>query len=100
MQLTEITIKDLVDNQILKSGTRLFLDNFDSDKYSCEITEDAMLLIEFNNSIKKWPFPSGAAKSITKISINGWIKWFLLDDNNDKVFLSELRLRYFNQKKY
>lgn len=98
MQLTEITIKDLVGAQFLKPGTRLFLDNYDSEKYSCEVTEDSMLLVKYNNSIKKWPFPSGAAKSILGINMNGWIKWYLLKENNERVYLADLRSQYFNKK--
>lgn len=99
MELTEVTIKDLVDSRILKPGTELFLDNIENKCYSCKVNNDSKLVVNYKNSTKEWDYPSGAAKSIINISINGWIKWFLLDDNNDKVFLYELRLRYFNQKK-
>lgn len=97
MELTEITIKNLVENGFLLPGQNLYLkDNNDSD-YNCIITDNAKLEVVYKNKTSLWEYPSGAAKSILKISTNGWIKWFLLNNKNEKVFLSDLRIQYFNQ---
>ena len=97
INLTEIKISDLLEENVLTVGTRLFLDGFNNMDYECHIIDGGKIELIVNSSITYWDFPSGPAKSLTKISVNGWIRWYLLE-KGEKIFLTELRSKYYNKK--
>lgn len=98
INITEVKISDLLEENFLTVGTTLFLDGFNSIDYECRIIDGGKIELTVNSNVTYWGFPSGPAKFLTKISVNGWIRWYVLEDG-DKIFLSELRSRYYYMKK-
>lgn len=51
--------------------------------------EDGSIFLAFNGKSQSFAFPSGAARAVEDISINGWIYWLI----NNKT-LSQYREQY------
>lgn len=86
IEVPDITLRMIIEAGIIKAGTTLFAA---SDKnITATLNDDGSLNLIINNEPKIFPFPSGAARAITKTSVSGWIFW-KIDDNgilNDLTF--------------
>lgn len=94
--LTEITLKMLLDESIIEKGTVLY-SNTNPIK-TAKINSDGCIELNIDGSPKIFPFPSGAARAVVNLSVNGWIFW-RIKVNNELKELSELRQLYKESKK-
>lgn len=86
----DITIKMLVDEGILKAGTKIYgLNNF-----SGTLNDDGTIILTINDQVRTFPFPSGAARAVEKRSLNGWTYWKVMDEHTKTL----KELTYYREK--
>lgn len=86
-----VTIKELVDANILSPGTRLSRE-YKGIVYQAEITTEGAIKLNLNSGIGMFKSPSSAAAAVTHKPQSGWTWWFV-DDQPIKTTLD-----YFRQK--
>ena len=79
-ELPDVTLKMILDIGILKIGTRVYA--YPDNKIIGTLDKEGAITLNIENETKTFPFPSGAARSITKISVNGWKFWRVLENEN------------------
>lgn len=77
-EIPDITLKMIIKVGIIKIGTKVY----SSPDYITTGTLDknGAITFEIDNEIKTFPFPSGAARAITKKNINGWKYWKIYEN--------------------
>lgn len=90
-EIPDVTLKMIINAGIIEIGTKVY--SSPNNDISGTIDKDGAITFEINNKIKTFPFPSGAARAITKTSVNGWIYWRIL---NDGIYyeLSDYKRKY------
>jgi len=71
--LTEITLKMLLDEGIIEKGTVLYSDT--NPTKTAKINSDGFIDLNIDGSQKLNPFPSGAARALVNLRVNGWKFW-------------------------
>jgi hypothetical protein len=71
--LTEITLKMLFEDGIVKNGTVLYSSS--NPIKTAMINSEGCIQLNINGSQKIFPYPSGAARALVNLSVNGWIFW-------------------------
>lgn len=94
--LTEITLKMLLDEGIIENGTVLYSDT--NPTKTAKINSDGFIDLKIDGSQKLYPFPSGAARALVNLSVNGW-KFWKIKINDELKEISELRQIYKERKK-
>lgn len=79
-EIPDVTLKMILDIGILKIGTRVYASP--DNKITGTLDKEGSITLNIENEIKIFPFPSGAARSITKTSVNGWKFWRVLENGN------------------
>jgi hypothetical protein len=79
-EIPDVTLKMILDIGILKIGTRVY--SYPDNKITGTIDKEGAITLNMENEIKIFPFPSGAARSITKTSVNGWKFWRVLENGH------------------
>lgn len=93
--LTEITLKMLLEEGIIEKGTVLYSDT--KPTKTVKINSEGCIELNIDGSFKTFPFPSGAARAIVNLSVNGW-KFWKININNELKEISELRQLYKKRK--
>ncbi len=94
--LTEITLKMLLEEGIIEKGTIFYSDT--NPTKTAKINSDGLIELNIDGSQKLYPFPSGAARALVNLSVNGWKFWKVKINDEFKV-ISELRQIYKDRKK-
>jgi hypothetical protein len=94
--LTEITLKMLLDDGIIEKGTVLYSET--NPIKTAKINSDGFIDLNIDGTQKLYPFPSGAASALVNLSVNGW-KFWKVKINNELKEISELRQIYKERKK-
>ena len=96
-ELPDITLKMIIDSGLIKPGTRIYAST--DPKIFGTINQDGSISLLLDNKLKNFPFPSGAARSIVHLSVNGWIFWKIKDSEEykDLSFYKKEYLRKFNK---
>lgn len=81
-EVPDITLKMIIDSGLIKPDTKVFASS--NPEISGKINQDGSISLLIENQQKNFPFPSGAARSIVKISVNGWIFWKIMDSGQLK----------------
>ena|SRR5688500_8308089 len=90
----DITLKMIIAAGIIEAGTKVYArSNMDIVGV---ITSNGGIILKIGNEEIIYPYPSGAARSITKSSVNGWIFW-MIKIGNDFQELSVIRELYRKQ---
>ncbi|MES2734077.1 MAG: hypothetical protein V4714_20185 [Bacteroidota bacterium] len=92
--LTEITLKMIVDAGLINADTALYSDT--NPVKTAKINSDGFIEIDINGNRKLFPYPSGAARAIVNLSVNGW-KFWKINLNDELKELSDLRAIYKEQ---
>jgi len=71
----DITLKMILAAGIIEAGTKVYA-------RSCMdieglINSDGGIILKIGSGEVLYPYPSGAARAITKSSVNGWIFWMI-----------------------
>lgn len=95
--LPGVTLKDLIQSGIIKSGTKLFSP---TNNAIGQIDDSGSITITINGKSQIFYSPSGAARAIEKKSINGWIYWQLIDSHSNSLEnLSFFREKHLNKNR-
>lgn len=89
-EVPDITLKMIIDSGLIKPNTKVFASS--NPEISGIINRDGSISLFVDNQQKNYPFPSGAARSIVSISVNGWIFWKIMDSGQLK------ELSYFKKE--
>lgn len=84
-----ITLKNLLDTGILKTGQLIFRE-YSSKRFEGKITAEGLIDLDG----KKFDSPSGAAGSITPNQVDGWGWWSTIDDRGQQILLDNIREQY------
>lgn len=90
-EITEITLKMIVDAGIISAETILYSDT--TPVKTAKINSDGLIEINIDGNRKLFPYPSGAARSIVNLNVNGW-KFWRVKINYQLKEISELRTIY------
>lgn len=93
-EVPDITLKMIIDSGLIKPDTKVFASS--NPEISGKINQDGSISLFIDNQQKNFPFPSGAARSIVKISVNGWIFWKIMDSGQLKD-LSHFKKEYLKR---
>lgn len=76
-EVPDITLKMIIERGIIQVGTKVY----SSPDYKTvgTLDKEGAITFKINNKIKTFPYPSGAARALTKTSVNGWIYWSILE---------------------
>lgn len=90
IEYTNITLKMILDSGIIEPDT--FIYSSSQPEVKGKINSDGSITIPLNSQDKVFHSPSGAARAVVKLSVNGWTFWRLLINNEYKElsFLREL----------
>ena len=90
IEYTNITLKMILDSGIIEPGT--FIYSSSQPEVTGTINSDGSITILLKRQEKVFYSPSGAARAVVKLSVNGWTFWRLLINNEYKElsFLREL----------
>jgi hypothetical protein len=91
LQITEITIKMLIDSGILEVNTKIYSNSKPVVIGTIDI--DGLIQLKIGNELKKFPYLSGAARAVVNLSVNGW-KFWRIERDKKMIELSELRKVY------
>ncbi len=80
----------IIDVGIIDNGTKVYA--YPDNKIIGTLDKEGAITISLENKARTFPFPSGAARAITKTSVNGWKFWRILE--NGKYH----KLSYFKEK--
>jgi len=100
IEIPDITLKTIIESGIIKTGTKVFA--ISDNQITGVLNNDGSLTLNIDNQQKIFPFPSGAARAVTKTSVNGWIFW-MIDDNgtiNNLKFYKEKYMEIYNSSKH
>jgi len=89
-EVSDITLKMIIDSGLIKPDTKVFASS--NPEISGKINHDGSISLFVDNQQKTFPYPSGAARSIVRISVNGWIFWKIMDSGQLK------ELSYFKKE--
>lgn len=81
-EVPDITLKMIIDSGLIKPDTKVYASSI--PEISGKINHDGSITLLIDNQQKNFPFPSGAARSIVKTSVNGWIFWKIMDSGQLK----------------
>ena len=89
--ITNITLKMIIDSGLIKPDTTIY--SLSQPQVIGNINSDGSITLVVDNQNKVFISPSGAAREVVKLSVNGWIFWKIFIDNDYKE-LSILREKY------
>ena len=90
----DIDLKKLIEEGYIKPNTIVYAS---TDK-SIEglLDENGAIILNINGIRKLFPFPSGAARAIVNLSVNGW-KFWMIKENDTFIELSEIKKIFLNR---
>ena len=72
----------IVDPGIIRPGTAIYSSS--KPQVVGNINKDGSISFLLDNQLQVFPYPSGAARAIAKLSVNDWKFWKILIDNDLK----------------
>lgn len=91
IEITNITLKMIVNSGLIKPDTTIY--SLSQPQVMGKINTDGSITLVINNQNKTFISPSGAAREVVKLSVNGWTFWKIFIDNEYKE-LSILREKF------
>ena len=89
----DIDLKKLIDEGFIKPDIKVYASS--NDKIEGLLNKDGAIILKIDGEEKIFPFPSGAARAIVNLSVNGW-KFWRIKENESFIELSEIKKRYLN----
>lgn len=96
IEYTEISLKMIVESGLITPGTVIYSSS--EPQATAKINADGSVSLYINGSLKTYAYPSGAARAVTKLSVNGWTFWKIAVENEYKE-LAFLREQFVRLKK-
>lgn len=89
--LARITLKDLIDAQVLPVPMQLSK-KYKGKQFNAVVTTEGKIEVPINNSLQTFDSPSAAAVALITKPTNGWTWWYTKDQPKNKT------LDYYRQK--
>jgi len=90
-EIPDVTLKMIIDSKIIKIGTKVYASS--DNNIVGTINKEGAIILDIENEKRIFPYPSGAARAITKTSVNGWKFWKTLENGQFKE-LSNYKEKY------
>jgi hypothetical protein len=90
-EIPDITLKTLIDDGFIKPDTNVYAAT--NNSIIGRLNKDGAIILKVEGTEKTFPFPSGAARAIVKLSVNGWKFWRIKEDDK-YIELSEIKKEY------
>lgn len=84
----DIELKKLIEEGLIKPNSKVYASSV--EKTEGIINKNGSISLTINGEEKNFPYPSGAARAIVKLSVNGW-KFWKIKENDRFVELSEIK---------
>lgn len=81
----------LLESGLVEPGTIIYSDT--KPVKTAKINSDGLISIDIDGNRKLYPYPSGAARAIVNLSVNGWTFW-KIKINGELKEISYLRTIY------
>lgn len=88
LNVSEVTIKMLLDSGLVNPGDMIVSDT--SPAVTAVINAKGEIEFDVNGAKKVFAYPSGAARAVVNLSVNGWKFWKIKKEEN-YIELSALR---------
>ena len=69
----DIELKKLIDEGFIKPDIKVYATS--NQNIEGVLNKDGAIILKIDGSEKIFPFPSGAARAIVNLSVNGWKFW-------------------------
>ncbi|OCX54180.1 hypothetical protein BEL04_07910 [Mucilaginibacter sp. PPCGB 2223] len=79
IEIADVTLQMIIDAGIILPGTSVY--NSVDENIVGVLNEDGSITLDINGQLKNFPYPSGAARAIVNLSVNGWIFWKIKENN-------------------
>jgi len=96
IEYTNVTLKMIIDSGLIEPDTKIYSSS--QPEIIGNVKEDGTITLFIDNQDKVFYSPSGAARAVVNLSVNGWTFWKLLIDNK-YLELSSLRELYNSKLK-
>jgi len=90
----DIELNKLIDEGFIKPNTKVYATS--DQNIEGLLNKDGAIVLIINGREKIFPFPSGAARAIVNLNVNGW-KFWKIKENDKFIELSEIKRRYLNK---
>lgn len=97
LEISNITLKMIIDKGFLAPNTELVA--IKDAKITGLLLEDGSINVNFKTGVVNYPFPSGAARGVEKMSLNGWIYWGAFTAGQLKPLSFFREMAYLSMKK-
>ena len=76
--IPDVTLKMIISVGLIESGTKVYSKH--NPSIEGILDENGAISFRIGDEFKRFPYPSGAARYISKTSVNGWKYWRILED--------------------
>lgn len=74
----DVTLEMIIKANLLNPGTVLYAAS--DNAITGVLNSDGSISLKIDGEVKKFPYPSGAARAIRNISVSGWVFWKTNED--------------------
>lgn len=93
----DITLEILIKAGVLQLGTTLYAAS--DNTIEGMLNADGSISLIVDDLKKIYPYPSGAARAIRNVSVNGWLFW-RVKEGQEFIELSKFKQKYLKGKNY
>jgi len=94
-EIPDITLQMIIEAGIIAPNIELY-NSFDESIIGT-LNENGSITLTIEGKVKNFPYPSGAARAIVNLSVNGWIFW-KIKENGVLNTLSFYKERYYKNR--
>ena len=94
IEVPDVTLQMIIDAGIISPNTLIY-NSFDESIVGT-LNKDGSITLTVDGKVKNFPYPSGAARAIVNLSVNGWIFW-KIKENEVYYTLSSYKDRYYKK---
>lgn len=89
----DITLKDLIEKGYIKEDVIVYASS--NVHIEGRLTFEGAIILKINGEEQLFPFPSGAARAVVNLNVNGW-KFWKIKENDKYIELSEIKKKYLS----
>jgi len=93
IEIPDVTLEMIIEAGIIAPNTAVY--NTINESIIGILNRNGSITLDINGEAKNFPYPSGAARAIVNLSVNGWIFWKIMENGvlND---LTVFKKRYLD----
>ena len=96
IEIPDVTLEMIIEAGIIEPNTKVY--NTINESVIGTLNRNGSISLNINGETKNFPYPSGAARAIVNLSVNGWVFWKIMENGvlND---LTVFKKRYLDELK-